>query len=211
MPKQYVQYGCGLSAPKEWVNFDASPTLVAQRIPVLGNIFYSLSKTKFPRNIKFGDIVKGLPLKENSCNGVYCSHILEHLSYTAFYKALQNTYRLLKPGGLFRLVMPDLEMLAKNYIQLLSTNESGASVKFMRDSGMATEARNSGLKAIIENSFGNSKHLWLWDKYSAKAALMKAGFVNIRECRFNDSTDEMFKLVESKERFDGALALEAIK
>ena len=23
----YVQYGCGLCAPKEWVNFDVSPTL----------------------------------------------------------------------------------------------------------------------------------------------------------------------------------------
>src|SRR5262245_22988509 len=30
----YVQYGCGLSAPDDWLNFDASPTLWLQLIPV---------------------------------------------------------------------------------------------------------------------------------------------------------------------------------
>lgn len=32
----FIQYGCGLSAPAGWRNFDSSPTLRAQRLPVLG-------------------------------------------------------------------------------------------------------------------------------------------------------------------------------
>ncbi len=35
----YVQYGCGLSAPAGWNNYDASPTLRLQKLPVVGDIF----------------------------------------------------------------------------------------------------------------------------------------------------------------------------
>ncbi|MCI5142460.1 MAG: methyltransferase type 11, partial [Candidatus Electrothrix sp. ATG1] len=34
MEKQFIHYGCGLSAPESWLNFDASPTLRLQRIPL---------------------------------------------------------------------------------------------------------------------------------------------------------------------------------
>jgi hypothetical protein len=34
MTKIYIQYGCGLSAPKEWTNFDVSPTLRIQKLPI---------------------------------------------------------------------------------------------------------------------------------------------------------------------------------
>ena len=75
----YIQYGCGLSAPENWVNFDSSPTLRLQKIPLIGGI--ATRKVRFPDNIKYGDIVKGLPnIPYNSCDGVYCSHVLEHLS-----------------------------------------------------------------------------------------------------------------------------------
>lgn len=80
---QYVQYGCGLSAPNEWQNFDASPTLRFERLFLIGHL-YTKSKSRFPKNVKYGDIVKGLPVFIDSCKGVYCSHILEHLSLSDF-------------------------------------------------------------------------------------------------------------------------------
>ena len=80
MNKLYVQFGCGLSAPKEWLNFDSSLTLRFEKIPLLGKL-YSKNEFRFPSNVLFGDIVKGLPkIMNNSCDGIYCSHILEHLS-----------------------------------------------------------------------------------------------------------------------------------
>jgi hypothetical protein len=77
----YVQYGCGMSAPKEWFNFDASPNLFIERLPIIG-LFYTGKKhlggdpvrMKFPNTIQFGDIVKGLPLKKNSIKGIYASN-----------------------------------------------------------------------------------------------------------------------------------------
>ena len=57
---QYVQYGAGLCGPENWTNFDISPTLRLQRLPLIGGIFNRLGP-KFPRTVRYGDIIRGLP------------------------------------------------------------------------------------------------------------------------------------------------------
>lgn len=86
----FVQYGCHHCAPKTWQNFDASPTLRFERFPILGKL-YTKNPTRFPENVEYGDIVKGLPLPSNSCDGVYASHVLEHLALEDIRVALKNT------------------------------------------------------------------------------------------------------------------------
>lgn len=143
----YIQYGSGLSAPKEWINFDVSPTLRFQRIPILGILFSKIIKPEFPKNIKYGDITKGLPrILPNSCNGIYCSHVLEHLSLSDFRTAINNTYKLLKPGGIFRLVMPNFNNLVTSYIDHKNKKNSEACHIFMKNSGMASEYSRSHTK-----------------------------------------------------------------
>jgi len=56
----YVQYGCGFCAPKDWTNFDSSPTLRWERLPVIGKL-YTKNSQRFPLGVLYGDIVKGLP------------------------------------------------------------------------------------------------------------------------------------------------------
>src|SRR6266568_3068610 len=108
----YVQYGCGLSCPEGWINFDASPRLRLQQLPLIGQ-FFRRGAIVFPARILYGDIVKGLPVADDTADGVYASHVLEHLSLNDFWLALRNTIRLLKAGGIFRLVVPDLEVRAR--------------------------------------------------------------------------------------------------
>ena len=112
--KRYVQYGCGFTAPTEWINYDASPTLRFERLPVLGKL-YTRNKQRFPENVKYGDVVKGLPEKPETADGVYCSHTLEHLALNDFRIALKNTYKILKPGGIFRCIVPDLREITQIY------------------------------------------------------------------------------------------------
>src|SRR4051812_43659884 len=112
MNPEYVQYGCGLSAPESWRNFDASPTLRLQRLPVVGRRLHGGGLPLFPSNVEYGDIVRGLPVSPGSCRGVYCSHVLEHLALADFRTALRNTRAILRDGGIFRFVLPDLELLA---------------------------------------------------------------------------------------------------
>lgn len=211
MKKIYAQYGCGLSAPKEWLNYDVSPTLRMQKIPVIGNLIKKNASTVFPDNIKYGDIVKGLPLPDNSCDGVYCSHTLEHLSLEDFEKALHNTLRILKPGGIFRCVVPDLEIAAREYLESLDGGKKDASIDFLNSVLLGQHKRPRGAGQLLRSVFGNAHHLWMWDTQSLAAAIQKAGFKNVRPCKFDDSADPMFKLVESEGRFWHAAAIESMK
>lgn len=108
-----IQYGCGWSGPKNLSNFDASPTLRFECLPLVGKLF-TKNHARFPENVEYGDIVKGLPVQPYSCACVYCSHVREHLSLEDLRKAQKNTDCLLKKGWVFRLVLPDLEYSLKN-------------------------------------------------------------------------------------------------
>lgn len=208
----YVHYGCGQCAPKEWKNFDVSPTLRIQKTPVLGWLLKKSLGQVFDRNVQYGDVTKGLPgIKENSVDGVYCSHVLEHMSLEDFRKAIANSYKMLKPDGKFRLIMPDLKVLVDDYITDKEKGDAEASVRFIKRTIMGLEERPRNMKAVSKMAFGYLSHLWLWDTESTISELQKAGFKTIRQMEFNDSDDEMFKLVENKKRFDLCVRLEAVK
>lgn len=106
--KLYMQFGADNEAIDGWVNFDSSPTLVIQKIPLLGRLLRSKLNCIFDDDIRYGDIAKGLPIRNNSVDGLFYSHVLEHLSYADFHTALNNSYRYLKRGGYSVLWFPIL-------------------------------------------------------------------------------------------------------
>ena len=211
MIKLYVQYGCGLCAPGEWVNFDASPTLRIQKTSLLGRLLRKQLNAIFPDNVKYGDVLKGLPIEDNSCDGIYCSHVLEHMALNDFRVALKNTHRLLKVNGIFRCVVPDLAWAAKTYLDSYTIGNSLASVNFMDETLLGIRKRPRSLKELLGACFGNSHHLWMWDDKSISQELAQYGFREIRRCNFNDCEDTMFKLVEGEGRFKNAVAMECKK
>lgn len=203
----YVQYGCGFCAPKGWMNFDASPTLKFERIPLVGRL-YTKNIRRFPENVHYGDIVAGLPLAADSCAGIFCSHVLEHLALESFERALRHTFSYLQPGGVFRLVVPDLAQLAHAYVS--DTSESAA-FRFMEASGLGRGKRSRGLIGFTKDWLGNTGHLWLWDEKAMESRLRQHGFKDIRRAAFGDSQDPRFKEVEDRERFQGCLAMQCRK
>jgi len=204
---RYVQYGCGWSAPKEWTNFDASLTLRWERLPILGH--YTKNAQHFPVHVKPGNIVKGLPIPDGSCLGIYASHVLEHLTLEDFEKALRNTYRMLGKGGIFRLVVPDLEWAAREYISRLNRGEPMANAFFLRETHLGCNNRERGLRGFARKLFNTSAHLWMWDETSMTQALEAHNFRQIRRCCFGDCEDAMFSIVEERGRFENAVAMEA--
>ncbi len=207
MNNDYVHYGCGFSAPTNWRNFDASLTLRFERLPIVGNL-YTKNDSRFPKSVEFGDIVNGLPIPDNSCKGVYCSHILEHLSFEDFRIALINTHKILKGGGCFRLVVPDLEYSIKRYT---SDSSSDAALNFLKEISLGKEKRNRGLKGFVSEWLGNSQHLWMWDYKSIARELGNVGFVYIKRSEFGDFDDPMFGKVEEKRRWENSLGIECKK
>src|SRR3984893_10399938 len=164
----YLQYGCGQSCPGGSINFDASPTLRLQRLPVIGRLF-KRGATVFPDGVRFGDIVRGLPIPDGSVQGIYASHVLEHLSYADFWRALDHTFRLLRPGGIFRLVVPDLKSRAQKYVERLETGQTDANSWFWRSARLGSEGSPRGPVALARSLIGRSAHLWMWDEISLAA------------------------------------------
>jgi len=205
---EYIQFGCGLCAPPGWRNFDVSPTLRLQRLPLIGSRLHGKNIPFFPANAEYGDIVQGLPVPFKSCRAVYCSHVLEHLALDDFRIALKNVYACLQDGGVFRFVVPDLEILARNY---LGSPEADASLTFMEQACLGRRSRPRTLKAFVRDWMGNSSHLWMWDFRSMSAELSRVGFRQIRRASFGDSGDPRFNEVEEASRWEGCLGMECVR
>jgi len=203
-----VQFGCGLWAPDDWGNYDVSPGLRLQKIPLLGNFIPKGPFGGWPKNVKYGNIITGLPLPDGSVDHLYCSHVLEHLALEDFRVALRNSYRLLKPGGVFRFVLPDLEELIKDY---QNNNSVNASMKFMEDSYLGRHQRAKGLMGFVREWMGNSKHMWMWDFKSMKKELEAVGFKSVRRAYYHDSEHPEFKAVEELRRWEKQLGVNCFR
>lgn len=207
-----VQYGCGKCAPENWINFDISPTLRLEKIPLIGKLFVRKEWGAYPKNVKVGDILKGLPnIKENSCEAVFCSHVLEHLHFYDLQTALKNTHKILKNGGTFRCVVPDMEFFVNHYIENKKKADKTACHRLVLGTLMAYDSPPKSFSQKISKIFGNSKHLWNYDFDSLALELEKAGFKDIRRAEFNDSNNKDFMTVEDYDRFHLSLAIECKK
>ena len=211
----YIHYGCGLCAPDGWLNFDASPRLRLERMFGLRNLIRGSVGLRFPANVRPGDIVQGLPIADGTASGVYCSHVLEHLPRDDVPSALGNTLRMLRIGGLFRLVLPDLQWRAVRYLKAAERGDPAAADALIEACLLGTRKAPRGLVSRIRNQFGRNAHLWMYDFAAVKLLLERAGFAAIRRCQIGDCQDPMFALVEEVGRFseggEAELAIEAVR
>ena len=86
-----LNVGCGQRFHADWVNVDLVPA---------------------DSSVRACDISKGLPFDDGQFDAVYHSHVLEHLDPAAGRALLAECLRVLKPGGVVRIVVPDLEQIA---------------------------------------------------------------------------------------------------
>lgn len=203
-----VQFGCGLCAPESWGNYDVSPALRIKKIPVVGNFVPKGPFGDWPDNVKYGNIITGLPIPDNSVDNLYCSHVLEHLSLEDFRAALRNSYRSLKPGGVFRFVLPDLENLINQY---KADQSPEASMQFMELSYLGRFDRPKGFMGFLREWMGNSRHLWMWDFKSMKKELEAVGFKGVRRAYYHDSERSDFEAVEEARRWENELGVNCYK
>jgi SAM-dependent methyltransferase len=203
-----LHYGCGFVVGKSWLNCDGSPTLRLQRLPLIGFALRRFLRPCWPDEVVFGDIVRGLPLQPHSCDAIFCSHVLEHLALDDFRIAIRNTHSYLKPGGVFRLIVPDFEAQIKAY---QSNPEPPALSNFLGYTFLGRKSRPKGIGGWLREYFGNSHHLWMWDYKGIAMELEQAGFCSIRRFEYGETALPAFREVESKDRFLDALAVECTR
>ena len=201
----HVQFGCGHCAPPTWRNFDASPTLRFERMPVVGRL-YSKNARRFPANVEYGDILRGLPVAPGSCAAVFSSHVLQDLTLAQSRVAIRRTFAMLRPGGVYRTVMPDLAVAVRRYA---ASDDPLAAYQFLRETKTGvfeTMPRRAKVAAAL-----GSRQQWQWDFPSLAHELRAAGFHAVRRCEIGDAADPRFADVEDPTRFRDALAVECVR
>src|SRR5258706_13741581 len=86
-PIQLLNFGCGGTYHPDWVNLDAAPV---------------------SPQVTAHDVRRPFPYVANRFDGLYGSHVLEHLQPPAAMRLLRECFRVLRPGGIVRIVVPDL-------------------------------------------------------------------------------------------------------
>lgn len=95
--KRYINIACGGCYIDSWQNFDYAPNS--------GSVIKS-------------DLLKSLPIENDYADVVYSSHFIEHIPKQLVTNFLKECYRIMKPGGHLRLVLPDWEELCSSYLKM---------------------------------------------------------------------------------------------
>lgn len=83
---------------------------------VTGAGWLNLDYSSASSAVKSANLLGRLPLADGTADLVYSSHFLEHIPLEQVGPFLQECLRILKPGGVLRLVLPDLENLCRIYL-----------------------------------------------------------------------------------------------
>jgi predicted SAM-dependent methyltransferase len=200
-----IHIGCEFKIGRSWKNYDISITAQIEKIPLIRKII-KINPISYPKEVIYGNITKRPFCKNNEADNIYCSHALEHMTREGMQAALINIYFMLKPGGRFRLVVPDLETRVKKYLQNQDCDA------FIETIGFGKKKNDRTFKDFLRKMFGNSGHLWMYDYKSMQNYLAEAGFKNIKKCKIGDSGIDIFSEVEELHRFiDGDFVEVAIQ
>src|SRR5215813_6484794 len=135
-----INLGCGLSAAPGWINVDNSPNAKLAKYPRLRKTLWRLGilsdfhyAVNWPTSITSYDLKKRLPHSDGSIDYVYSSHFLEHLPLQSARRLIKEMFRVLKPGGVARIVVPDLAVGTRRYLNAIqeSPNDPRAATAFL--------------------------------------------------------------------------------
>ncbi|MBR0190715.1 MAG: methyltransferase domain-containing protein [Thermoguttaceae bacterium] len=132
-----LNLGCGTDYKEGWINID-------------NNSDYNISKLDLNWNLS-----RGLPFPANSVDFIFNEHFLEHLSVEQGKVFLKSCLKVLKPGGVIRIAMPDLAKTVASYYD--EHWKENPSLKKFNLTFIKTRAEK------INISFRWWGHQWLYD------------------------------------------------
>ncbi|MFP5208348.1 MAG: class I SAM-dependent methyltransferase [Acidobacteriota bacterium] len=123
------------------------------------------------------DFNRPLPFADRSFDGVFCEHVLEHFTLEEGERVAKEVFRVLRPGGAFRVIVPDaawvMEAYFRNPEELIAYRgghlETGA------------EAVNLFFRQRYEHQF-------LYDYITLSRLLERMGFTEIVRAEFGQSS-----------------------
>jgi SAM-dependent methyltransferase len=178
-----INIGCGMTPTRGWKNYDNSLSLklakyrfltkVLEKLKLLNQEQLELIKFCKHNQIFWADATKKIPEDNDSITAIYSSHMFEHLDKRGATEFLAECYRILKPNGILRIVIPDIEIAVSEYL-----NHKDAD-KFIESTLMCVDAPRTFRERLKLLVVGNRHHQWMYDGKSLSKKLMASGFVDV--------------------------------
>jgi len=211
-----VNLASGPASTNSWINFDSGLLPLLSKFPALRRLLLRLGllsefyNEDWPK-IRLVDISRELPLSDNSVDFVYCSQALEHFEYWQTENILGEMYRILKPGGIVRVSVPDIDKMVQLYLEENKDNPSDAARNLnLLWWGHEKDVKPENFLIKLSHHFIRP-HQWQYNKASMEELLKKVDFRKITLRSFRRGRVPGLKGVELEIHRDHSLFLEAQK
>jgi SAM-dependent methyltransferase len=174
-----LHLGCGPFAAPGWLNCDIK---------------------RAPGVELCADLRIGLPLPTDSLDCIAAIHVLQDLAYGELAPALRELRRVLKPGGVLRLGLPDLDRALRAYLA------RDAAYFYVPD----CDALSVGAKLVTQIVWYGSVRTPFNAEF-AEEWLEAAGFRQIRRCEYRQTASPYPELASLDNRERESLFVEAVK
>jgi len=202
-----LNLGCGDQCPDGWVNVDYSLGAKLAKLPVFSqlNKIFHIFNMEWDKKILIHDLRKKFPWDDSSVDVIYSSHALEHFSKEDGRRFLGECYRVLKPGGVLRIIVPDLNALIVDY-------NKGALMAddFVEAMGVGYEMPGDGRLKRLLGPFIRFPHKCMYDTSRLVAIFIECGFKAESMDRFQSIILDV-NTVEDESRTERAVIVEGVK
>lgn len=132
------------------------------------------------------DIRKPLPLADGSVARILAEHVVEHLNFRSdLPRVLADWHRLLKPGGIVRIVVPD----AKRFVEAYAYGDAARWLDLGWDLTDLPDDIYTPMHVLNHIFHQGGEHLFAYDFETLSLALRNAGFETIEQMSFRHSRD----------------------
>lgn len=208
-----INIGCGINVidgDGGWLNVDNSVVAKLRRLPFWHFLVKSLVQYKLLENfyisypaVKIVDIRKKLPFQDESFKYIYCSQVVEHLYLWQLNEFILECHRILKPGGVMRILTPDLKKTVSLYNSLDNKKfelNDNLSTKLISDHvnlifyprSWISEKKRGFLQRFIDSMSEHHKYIFDFESYkslSANAIFSKISEVETENSNFPNAID----------------------
>jgi SAM-dependent methyltransferase len=178
-----LNIGCGDAPTAGWINYDNSPAVRLARWPLLAQLLRAAGlidagNVSFIANcrrlgIRYADAARRIPHASATVDVIYSSHMIEHLDRREAAGFLAECLRVLKPGGVLRLAVPDLRCSILEYMEKGGADAFVAQLQFDVD---RPRGLVDGVRRLVTGGRG---HRWMYDGPSLRRLVAECGFAAV--------------------------------
>jgi predicted SAM-dependent methyltransferase len=155
------------------------------------------------------DAAKPFPIADGAFDFIYSEHMIEHIPFADGQSMLSECNRVLKPGGIVRIVTPSLGFV----LRIMSPDRSLFEQQYLNWSLKISAPKAPAItNAFFFNNFVRDwGHTFIYDHETLRLAMTTAAFTNIKECFIGCSEHQALIGLENESRLPpGFLELESM-